>query len=61
MKKTFLLMLMIASCFSVANAQLMVDENGRVGVGIETYDTLESKLSVNTVGSSCPDKKVFFG
>ena len=52
MKKTFLLMLMIASCFSVANAQLMVDENGRVGVGIETYDTLESKLSVNTVGSS---------
>ena len=28
MKKIFFLMLMIASCFSVANAQLMVDENG---------------------------------
>ena len=52
MKKTLLSMLLAASCFGVANAQLTVDKNGRVGVGIETYDTLESKLSVNTVGSS---------
>lgn len=39
MKKTFILMLMIASCFSVANAQLIVDENGKVGVGIDTTAT----------------------
>lgn len=35
MKKTFLLMLMLASYFSVANAQLLVDETGKVGVGID--------------------------
>ena len=50
MKKTFLLMLMIASCFSVANAQLMVDENGKTGLGIETYDTLKSMFTINDEG-----------
>ena len=50
MKKTFILMLMTASCFSVANAQLMVDENGRVGVGIETNDTLLSEFTINNRG-----------
>lgn len=52
MKKTLLSMLLAASCFGVANAQLTVDKNGRVGVGIETYDTLKSKLSINSIGSS---------
>ncbi len=47
MKKLILSMLMIASCFGVANAQLMVDENGKVGIGIETTDTLKSQLSIN--------------
>jgi len=52
MKKLIISMLMIASYFGVANAQLMVDQNGRVGVGIETNDTLKSKLSINTIGNS---------
>ena len=54
MKKTFLSMLMIALYFGVANAQLLVDENGKVGVGvgIETYDSLKSKFSVNDVGDA---------
>ena len=52
MKKIFFLMLMIASCFSVANAQLLVDENGKVGVGVETNATLASLLNVNSMGSS---------
>ena len=43
---------MTASCFSVANAQLMVDENGRVGVGIETNDTLYSRLTMNSRGKT---------
>ena len=51
MKKTLLSMLMIASCFGVANAQLMVDENGKVGFGIET-GTLTSLISVNSTGNS---------
>ena len=51
MKKTFLLMLMLASYFSVANAQLLVDETGKVGVGIETYDTLKSMFAINSIGS----------
>ncbi len=50
MKKTLLSMLMIASCFGVANAQLMVDANGKTGVGIETYDTLYSQLAINGRG-----------
>ena len=51
MKKTFISMLLIASCFSVANAQLLVDETGKVGVGIETYDTLKSMFTINSIGS----------
>ncbi len=57
MKKTLLSMLMIASCFNAVNAQLMVDENGRVGVGIETNDTLLSDFTVNGVGRT--DSEVF--
>ena len=45
-------MLMIASCFSVINAQLIVDDNGHVAVGIDTGSTINSTLSVNGVGSS---------
>ncbi len=51
MKKLIISMLVIASCFSVANAQLMVDQNGKVGLGIET-GTLTSLLSVNSTGNS---------
>ena len=51
MKKTFLSMLMIASCFGVANAQLMVDEEGKVAVGIETTEDLISQFSINGIGA----------
>ena len=43
-------MLMIASCFSVINAQLIVDDNGHVAVGIDTESTINSTLSVNGDG-----------
>lgn len=52
MKKTFILMLMIASCFSVANAQLMVDENGHIGMNIDTTATILSDIDINSLGSS---------
>ena len=57
MKKIFFLMLMIASCLGVANAQLRVDKNGRVGVGLEIEtpnlnDTLKSRFTVNSIGST---------
>ena len=52
MKKTLLTMLMIASCFGAANAQLMVDENGHVAIGMDTTATVKSFLGVNTLGSS---------
>ena len=52
MKKTLLSMLVMASCFSVANAQLMVDENGHVAVGVDTTAAVISMLGVNTLGSS---------
>ena len=52
MKKTFLSMLMIASCFGVANAQLTIDDAGRLGVGIETYEELYSQLAVNGRGET---------
>lgn len=45
-------MLMIASCFSVANAQLMVDENGKVGVVYDGAGPLSSELSIGTGGNS---------
>ena len=50
MKKIFFLMLMIASCFGIANAQLLVDENGKTGIGIETNDTLKSMFTINDEG-----------
>lgn len=50
MKKLIISMLLVASCFGVANAQLMVDETGKTGVGIETNDTLYSLLAVNRPG-----------
>ena len=55
MKKTFLSMLMIASCFSAINAQLQVDRLGKVAIGYETTnvrDTLYSNLAVGGRGSS---------
>ena len=52
MKKRILSMLMAASCFGVANAQLTVDEYGKVAVGIETYDAIHSKLAVNGNGEA---------
>lgn len=52
MKKTLLTMLMVASYFGVVNAQLLVDENGKTGVGIETTNTLNSQLTVNSLGES---------
>ena len=45
-------MLIIASYFSVANAQLMVDENGRIGMNIDTTATLISNVSINSLGES---------
>lgn len=52
MKKTFRSLIMVASCYSMANAQLLVDENGHVAVGIDTESTLSSVLNVNTTGSA---------
>ncbi|MBR5841225.1 MAG: tail fiber domain-containing protein [Bacteroidaceae bacterium] len=52
MKKRFLSMLLVASCFGVANAQLIVDENGKVGIGVEDDVELNSSLNVNTAGAS---------
>lgn len=52
MKKTLFTMLMIASCFGVANAQLIIDNNGRVGVGVEETSSLNSLLNVNSVGAT---------
>ena len=51
MKKTLLTMLMIASCFGAANAQLMVDENGHVGVAVDESSTMSSYMGVNSTGS----------
>lgn len=52
MKKIFFLMLMIASCFGIANAQLLVDENGKVGVVYDGAGPLSSELSIGTGGNS---------
>lgn len=52
MRKTIISMLMLASCVGVASAQLTVDTNGKVGVGIETYENLNSLLSVNSMGDA---------
>ena len=52
MKKLIISMLMMASCFGVVNAQLLVDENGRVAVGIEETDNLLPQLTVETTGQN---------
>lgn len=52
MKKLIISMLMIASCFGVANAQLLVDENGKVGVVYDGAGPLSSELSIGTSGNS---------
>ncbi len=53
MKKTFITMLIIASCFSMANAQLLVDQNGKVGIGnLSGSDTLSSAIAINSPGNS---------
>ncbi len=59
MKKLIISMLMIAFCFGVANAQLMVDENGKVGIGMteEGIFPLTSKLTLNGIGRS--DSEVY--
>ena len=55
MKKLIISMLMIASCFSVANAQLTVDSSGKTAIGYElntSNDTLYSKFTVGSRGHS---------
>ena len=52
MRKTFLSMLMIASCFGVANAQFVVDRLGKTAIGYElnnSNDTLYSNFTINEV------------
>lgn len=44
-------MLMIASCFCVANAQLMVGENGHIGLNMDTTATIKSNVGINSLGS----------
>ena len=51
MKRIFILMLMIASCFSAINAQLMVDRTGKIGLGKEAVDTFYSKVNINSYGN----------
>lgn len=50
MKKRILSMLMIASCFGVASAQLIVDDKGRTAIGYEESDTLRSLFTINDRG-----------
>lgn len=50
MKKLIISMLMIASYFGVANAQLMVEETGKVAIGYEGTNSLNSDLSINGIG-----------
>lgn len=55
MKKLIISMLIIASCFGVANAQLSVDRLGKVAVGYESTnanDTLYSNFTIGSRGSS---------
>ena len=52
MKKRFLSMLLVASCFGVANAQLVVDTDGKVAIGTEDYSNLHSQFSVNGSGET---------
>lgn len=52
MKKTFLSMLMIASCFGVANAQIVTDNNNNVGIHVPSGSSMNSYFSVNSLGTS---------
>ena len=52
MKKRFISMLLVASCFGVANAQLVVDTDGKVAIGTEDYSNLHSQFSVNGSGET---------
>ena len=52
MKKRFMLMLMAASCFGVANAQFVVNNNGKVGIGVPEGSVMNSSLGINTVGTT---------
>ena len=52
MKKLIISMLMIASCLGVANAQLMVDRTGKVGLGKEAVDTFYSVVNINGYGNN---------
>ena len=55
MKKIILSVLLIASCFGVANAQLMVDRLGKSSIGYSLNnpnDTLYSDFTVNSRGNS---------
>ena len=45
-------MLLVASCFGVANAQLVVDTDGKVAIGTEDYSNLHSQFSVNGSGET---------
>ena len=51
MKKIISICLLIAS-FQLLQAQLMVDELGHVGIGIDTTINLKSQLSINSIGSA---------
>lgn len=50
MKKIILSILLIASCFGVANAQFVVDDKGRASIGYERGDTLRSQFSIKSRG-----------
>ena len=52
MKKTFLSMLMIASCFGVTNAQIVTDNNNNVGIHVPSGSSMKSYFSVNSLGTS---------
>ena len=51
MKKIISICFLIAS-FQLLQAQLMVDELGHVGIGIDTTINLKSQLSINSIGSA---------
>lgn len=51
MKRIISIYLLIA-CFQLLQAQLMVDELGHVGIGIDTTANLNSQLSINSIGSA---------
>ena len=50
--KKILTILFVCSCFGTANAQLMVDENGRAAIGYENTSNLNSDFSVNGDGNN---------